>query len=106
MGDLFPPVPVGFANENFKSLLSTLRDTIKDLSAGPDSVTSVTPPVAAAHNTIAYETTSRNSDTESHDAPNSSRVSEAQALLRRVVDEREEEQPSGHSSVLFPPQIN
>ncbi len=34
MTDLFPPTPLGLANENFKSLLETLRETLKHLSRG------------------------------------------------------------------------
>ena len=32
MTDLFPPTPLGLANENFKCLLETLRETLKQLS--------------------------------------------------------------------------
>lgn len=47
MSDLFPPTPLGLANENFKSLLETLRETLKQLDRNVDADTtnsSRTPP--------------------------------------------------------------
>lgn len=63
MTDLFPPTPLGLANENFKSLLETLRETLKQL--GRDVEVQSTSPSGRVPCTTQQETLASSTDNDS-----------------------------------------
>lgn len=63
MTDLFPPTPLGLANENFKSLLETLRETLKQL--GRNVEVESTSPSGRVPCTIQQETLASSTDNDS-----------------------------------------